>query len=322
MEKKYILNRLLTALLVVIVSVFINFFVIRLAPGDPITILAGTENPNPEMIAALKSQYGLDQPILKQFLLFLGNLLKGDLGFSYVSNLPVIEIIGQRVFPTLILSMVSLIISIILGIYLGLKCGSNKGSLLDKIFTPLTYVFDSMPSFWLGMMMILIFASLLGWLPTSGMYNLRMRGDGFDKFIDLCKHLILPVSTLVLITFPYFFRITRTSVIQTMNEDFIDTFIATGMNRKKIFRRYVLKNSMLPTVTAIGMSFAFVLSGSTLIETVFSWPGMGRLLLTSIQGRDYQVLTGIYLIVSISVALMMLFMDIVYMIIDPRISYE
>lgn len=320
--KRYIFKRSLSSLLVVFTSVIINFFIIRLAPGDPIRILAGTDNPNEAMIAALRAQYGLDKSLFEQFFVFFKNLLKGELGFSYISNQPVIELILERIGPTLLLSLTALIISVIIGIYLGVECGKKPGGKLDGFVSGFSYVFDSMPSFWLGMMMILIFASSLGWVPTSGMVNLRARASGFAKIVDIAYHMILPVSTLVLIQFPYYFRITRTSIIQTLSEDFITTLRATGMDEKRIFNKYVLRNAILPTVTIVGMSFAFLLSGSALIETVFAWPGMGRLLMDSIARRDYQVLTGIYLVISVSVAIVMLAVDILYGFIDPRIKYN
>lgn len=320
--KRYISKRLLVAVVVVLVSVIINFFIIRLAPGNPVKLLAGTDNPNPAMIAALEEKYGLNQPLSQQFFLFLGNLLKGDLGYSYISNEPVSKMIMEKIGPTLILTLSALFISVALGIALGIRCGRKPGSRVDKFISNISYIFDSTPSFWLGMMMILLFASRFKWFPTSGMVNLRNPQHGFGHVKDVLYHLTLPLTTLVLIQFPYYFRITRTSVIQTLSEDYILTFRATGMSEKQIFNKYVLRNAIIPTITVVGMSMGFLLSGSALIETVFAWPGMGRLLLTSISTRDYQVLTGIYLVLSVSVAVAMIAVDILYSFIDPRIQYE
>ena len=185
-----------------------------------------------------------------------------------------------------------------------------------------SYVFDATPSFCLGLMLILIFASWLGILPTSGMENLRGHYTGMRRVLDILQHLVLPVGTLALIQFPYYFRIARSSVLQVMSEDFITTLRATGMKEKKIFNKYVLRNALIPTVTILGSSLAFLLSGSVYIETVFSWPGMGRLLFDSIGKRDYPVLSGIYLILAITVAVMMILVDVVYSLIDPRIKYD
>lgn len=320
--KRYITKRLITGIVVVLLSVCINFVLIRLAPGDPITILAGTENPNPEMIAKLKELYGLDKSIPEQFILFIANLFRGNMGYSYISNQPVTQIIADKVLPTLLLTFSALVIAATLGIIFGVRAARKNGSWFDRFMCSITYVFDSMPSFWLGLMFILFFASTLKWFPTSGMTDLRSNHTGFMYILDVLYHLFLPVLTLVIVQFPYYFRITRSSVIQTMSEDFITTFRATGMSEKHIFNRYVLKNAILPTITVIGMSVAFLFSGAALVETIFGWPGMGRLLISAIASRDYQVLTGIYLVLSVSVAITMIVVDVVYSLIDPRIKYE
>ncbi|WP_265181618.1 ABC transporter permease [Geomicrobium sp. JCM 19055] len=179
-----------------------------------------------------------------------------------------------------------------------------------------------MPNFWLGMMLILIFSSWLGWFPTSGMMSLRVNYTGIDYYIDLLRHWILPASTIVLVTAPYFFRISRSSVIQVMNDDFVQTLRATGMGEAKIFNKYVFKNAILPTITVFGITLAYIVTGVAIIEIVFSWPGMGSFMLEAISRRDYPLLMGIYLILSISVAVTMLVIDVIYGFIDPRIRYK
>lgn len=198
----------------------------------------------------------------------------------------------------------------------------KNGGVFDKLMCVLSYIFDSTPSFWLGLMIILIFASNLGWFPTSGMENMRAGYEGLQHVGDVAYHLVLPVATLSLVQFPYYFRIARSSVLQVMSEDFITTLRATGMKENRIFNKYVLRNALIPTVTVLGTSLAFLISGSVYIETVFSWPGMGRLLFSSIGKRDYPVLTGIYLIIALTVAIMMILVDVVYSLIDPRIKYD
>lgn len=320
--RRYIGKRALSGLLMVIISVMINFTLIRLAPGDPIKIMAGTDNPNPDMIAALTEKYGLNKSIPEQFVIFVGGIFKGDLGYSYLSDEPVITMIAQKIVPTLLLSLSALAISVTIGTFLGIQAARRHNSRFDRILSGISYVFDSTPSFWLGMMLILLFASKLEWFPTSGMNNLRAGYTGFRHIVDVMYHLFLPVTTLVLIQIPYYFRISRSSVLQVMSEDFITTFKATGMNNKKIFNKYVFKNAILPTITVVGMNIAFLLSGAVLLETVFAWPGMGRLLMGSIGKRDYPVLQGIYFVLSLSVAAMMILVDIVYGIVDPRIKHD
>lgn len=320
--KRYILKRILTGILVVLVSVCVNFFLVRSAPGDPVRILAGTDNPNPAQIEALTIKYGLDKSAPEQFALFIKNALKGDLGYSYRNEKPVTALIGEKVVPTLMLSLSALIIAVVCGTLLGIRSARKNGGWFDQIMCTVSYIFDATPSFWLGLMFILIFASWLGWLPTTGMVNMRAGYTGVRHVLDVAYHMILPVGTLALVQFPYYFRIARSSVLQVMSEDFITTLRATGMKETHIFNKYVLRNALIPTVTVLGSSLAFLLSGSLYIETVFSWPGMGKLLFESIGKRDYPVLQGIYLILSITVAVMMIVVDLVYSLIDPRIKYE
>ena len=172
------------------------------------------------------------------------------------------------------------------------------------------------------MMLIFVFASHLGWLPTQGMYTLRENYTGLAKYIDLGKHLILPVTTLVIVQIPGYFRITKSSVIQVMTDDHVTTFRVTGMSEQKIFTKYVLKNAILPVITLFGINLAYIVAGSTLVETVFSWQGIGILMYTAISKRDYNVLMGTYLIIAVSVAVFMILVDLIYAKLDPRIHYD
>lgn len=320
--KRYIIKRLGTGALVVLFSILFNFVIIRLAPGDPTRLLAGKDNPNPELIAALRAKYGLDKPLLVQFGMYIKQLAHGDLGYSYVSSSSVWELIETRIGPTLLLSLTGLILAVIVGTLLGVYAARKKGSKFDVFLCSISYLFDSTPSFWLGLMLILIFASTLKWFPTSGMYSLRANYKGIKHILDVGKHLFLPALTMTLLNIPYYFRIARSSVLQTMSEDFIMTLRATGMSESRIFNKYVMRNAIIPTITVFGISLAYVVTGVSMIEIVFAWPGMGRLMLDSITKRDYPTLSGIYLLLSCSVAIMMIIVDIVYAWVDPRIRYE
>ncbi|HJE20402.1 MAG TPA: ABC transporter permease [Aliicoccus persicus] len=316
----FIRKRVVTGILVIFISLSITFFLIHLAPGDPVSILAGTDNPSPEMIETLNERYGFDQPLPIQFFTYIGGLLQGDLGFSVIQNQPVLELILARIGPTLLLALTGLILAVIIGTSLGIYAARKNGSKYDVFMSGTSYIFDSMPPFWLGMMLILLFATGLGWFPTSGMVDLRASPDGFEYYLSVAKHMVLPLTTIVLTQIPFFYRIARSSVIQTMSEDFITTYKATGMEEGKIFRKYVFKNAILPTITMFGISLAYVLAGLAIIEIVFAWPGMGRLLLDSIMQRDYPLLMGIYLFISISIAVTMVLVDVVYSVIDKRIK--
>ena len=319
--KRYLLKRILTGLLMVVISVAINFTLIRLAPGNPVRIMAGIDTPNPEQIAQLTAKYGLDKSIPEQFLIYLRGILHGDFGYSYVTHKDVLTAIGEKVWHTLLVSLTGMAIAVVLGTLIGVRCARKEGGLLDRFMCAISYVCDSTPSFWLGLMLVLVFASQLKWLPTSGMVNMRGGFTGLAHVWDVIVHLTLPVITLVIVDYPYYFRIARSSVLQVMSEDYITTLRATGMSEKRIFNKYVLRNALIPTVTVVGGSLAFLISGAVFIETVFAWPGMGTLLFSSISKRDYPLLSGIYLIIALSVAVMMIVVDVVYSLIDPRIKY-
>ena len=319
--KRYILKRLVTAFFIVMVVIVLNFTIIKLAPGDPVRILAGDDTLTEEVVEAMTVKFGLDQPFHVQLGKYILNLLHGDLGTSFAYSQPVSMLIGERFGNSLLLSGTSAVLAVILGCWLGLYAGKNHGGLLDRIFSGMAYLFNSMPTFWLGMMGILLFASTLRWLPTQGMYNLRAGYTGMAYVGDVMVHMILPCASLVAVQIPAYFRITKTSVMQVMADDYIMTFRVTGMSERKIFRKYILKNAILPVLTVFGINLAYVVSGSTLTEIVFSWPGIGSLMYRSIMMRDYNVLMGVYLILALTVAAMMIIVDLVYAWLDPRIRY-
>jgi peptide/nickel transport system permease protein len=204
---------------------------------------------------------------------------------------------------------------------MGIIAARNEESLIDVLLSGISYVLNSVPAFWLGLMLIIIFSSGLNLLPTYGMVDTRIKYHGIYYILDVMRHMILPVSTLLLVEIPCYFRIAKSSVLQVSNEDFIVTLRAAGMNEKKIFNKYIFRNAILPTITIFGISMAYLITGVSLIEIVFAWPGTGRLVLTAINQRDYPTLMGIYLIMSISIAFVMIIVDIIYAVFDPRIRY-
>ncbi len=320
--RKYIFKRLLTALGIVLFVILLNYVIIHLAPGDPVRIMAGFDNPSQEQMDALTQKYGLDQPLYVQFWKYISALFRGDMGISYQYNEPVAQLILERVGASLLLSGTAAVLAVVIGCLLGLYAGRHHGKTLDRTFSGVAYTFNAMPSFWLGLMLILIFASTLRLLPTSGMVNIRKGYTGWAYVRDVAQHMVLPCATLVAVQIPAYFRITRSSVMQVMAEDFVTTFRVTGMSERKIFNKYILKNALLPIVTVFGINLAYVISGSTLIEIVFSWPGIGVLMYRAISQRDYNLLMGVYLLLSISVAVMMIVVDLVYAWLDPRIRYD
>lgn len=320
--KKYILKRLLTGLMAVLIVFMFNFFIIRLAPGDPIKIIAGRDNPSQEMIDALYEKYGLDQPLHVQLVSYLKNVLKGDFEDSILYGEPVIDLIKKTMGPSLLLALTGTILALLIGTMLGLYAARHQNSLIDVSLSGISYVFNSMPSFWLAIMLIMIFATNLKLFPTAGMTDMRITYTGIRYVLDVMKHLFLPCLTLVLIQIPMYFKIAKSSVTQVLAEDFITTFRAVGMSEKKIFNKYVFKNAILPVITVFGINLAYIVTGSSLTEMVFGWPGMGRLLMDSIMRRDYPLLMAIYLMLSLSIAVMMVITDLVYAFVDPRIRYN
>lgn len=317
---RYIGKRVLTAILCVFVALCLNFFLMQAAPGDPIRILVGSDNPDPEIIEALTAKFGLDQPPHIQFFRYVGNLLRGDMGVSIYTSEPVFDMIMQRMGPTFLVALTGTLVALVIGTALGIFCGRRVGSKIDTFVGSASYLFDAMPSFWLGLMLIMIFASALRILPTAGMVDVRAPDHGIEHVIDVLKHMVLPVVTLAATITPYYMRIARSSVVQVLGDDFITTLRATGLPENKIYRRYVFRNAILPTVTVFGIQMAYMVAGVAIVEIVFAWPGMGSMIMTAITRRDYPVLMGSYFVLSLSVAIMMIVVDLVYSALDPRIS--
>ena len=320
--KKYILKRIFTGFLSVVISFVITFFLVKTAPGDPIRLLTGKEDPNPELVQYLTEYYGLEKPLTEQFSIYVRNLMKGDFGYSYVSNKPVREIITARLPVTLLLSTTSVLLSMILGVLVAVISSIAPGKWISRIMDGINYVLDSVPTFWLGLILMLVFASWLKWLPTSGMYNVREMYTGWRYYLDVAEHMILPLMTLVFIQAPGYYKIFRSAVEKTMAEDYISIIQATGIRRSKLFAQFVLKNSILPIITVAGLNIAFSISGVTMTEIVFSWQGMGRLLMDAIGRRDHLVLLGAYLIISICVCVFTILTDILYALVNPQVRYE
>ena len=316
---RYLIRRITAVLVMIFLVMSLNFFIIHAAPGDPVTIMTGLENPSKEIIETLKKKYGLDKPLVVQYVKYFSNLLRGNLGYSYVYDQPTWHLIRERIFPTLILTLTGSVVAFILGIYLAIWVSHLRVRFGETVVSIVNYILYATPSFWLALILILIFSSKLKILPTSGMYDLRASYHGFRKFLDLLKHLILPAGTLALIQIPIFYRVTRTSIIQNQREEYVTTLTAIGVPREKLFKKYIVKNAILPTVTIFGITLGFSITGAVLVEIVFAWPGMGRLMFDAIFRRDYQLLLGIYFLMAVLISVAMIITDIVIAILDPRI---
>jgi peptide/nickel transport system permease protein len=316
---RYIGRQLASIIPTILLSIVITFILLHAAPGDPARVLAGRDTPTEEQIEAIRAELGLDEPLPVQFWKYVTELAQGNLGQSLAFRQPVFDLIMDRLPATLLLTVTSAVLALAIGTLLGALAAQRSGSALDSSLSFGNYALFAMPSFWLGLIMIVIFASKLEWLPTAGMRTVRADYTGLRDVLDVAQHLILPATTLALVQIPIYFRITRASVMLQQREDYVTTFRATGMPERRVFRRYALRNALLPTVTVFGLGLGFVFTGAALVEIVFAWPGIGRLTLDAVFRRDYPLLLGIYLMLAIAVSIAVLLTDIVYALLDPRI---
>lgn len=312
---KYVARRVIQMIPVILAIIVINFLLIHLAPGDPVTVLAG-ERATDEYIEQLREEFGLNEPLTTQLVVYIKNILTGNLGESYSFKRPVIELLGQKMKVTLMLVLPSELLAILIGTFLGLVAAKKEGKLGDNLISNVSMVLYCIPTFWLGMMMILLFAVTLKWLPSSGMQSFNSQYSGL---VDLLRHLILPSATLTLIRLPTYIKLARSSIVEVAQEDFINTARAIGYSEKVVYRNHALRNALLPTVTQAGMSLSTLFSGALLTETVFSWPGMGRMVYDAISSRDYPVIMGGFFVTAIMVVVGSFITDIIYMYLDPRV---
>jgi peptide/nickel transport system permease protein len=305
--------------MVLILVTLIIFFVIRLLPGDPLLIYmvrtAEFESFSPEKIAELRHEFGLDKPIMIQYVNWLANIFRGDLGTSIFYREKVGTLLLERFPITLHLGVLALIVSIMLGIPAGLLAAIRRGTWIDKVVTPLTYIGVSMPVFWLGILLIYIFGLKLGWLPINGYTSPLV-----DPWLN-CRQVIMPVICLAVFGIASNARQMRSSMLEVIRQDYIRTAWAKGLPERYIVIKHALKNGLIPIITLIGMGIGFIFGGSVLVETVFAIPGIGRLAVSSVFGKDYVVVQAITFIMTSIVLTCNLLVDIAYVWIDPRIRY-
>ena len=315
---RYFLSRLLQMFPIALFIVVINFALIHLAPGDVSILLAG-EGADPEYMQSVRETYGLDKPLYQQLGAYIGQLLQGDLGLSFRTREPVIGIIAERVPATLLLAGTALVISSVLGVAIGAVMARRPGSAIDTAVTTLSISLFSIPVFWLGLMLILLFAVTLRWLPSSGMMSIAGPHEGLGYILDVARHMILPVLSLSAVWLGQYVRLSRASVSETLAEPYVTTARAIGFSERRVMTRFALRNAMLPIVTVLGLELGLLLSGAVLTETVFSWPGLGRLIYEAILSRDTPVIMGAFLIMSFTVMLAALLTDMLYAALDPRV---
>ena len=313
----YLARKVWHALATLLFVLTFNFFLFRILPGDPVGILARSERLTAADVALLREQYGLDQPIPQQYVTYLKNTAEGRLGESLRSGVQVTTLIGGRVWPTILLVGLGTIFSTIIGVYMGIRGAWTRGSTFDSVSLYGAMVFYAMPEGWLGMLLAIFFAGTLHWFPAAGYTS----GDsaGFGRILDIANHLFLPCLTLTLGYVGSYSIVMRSSLIEVMNEDFVQTARAKGATERAVRRHHVVPNAILPTFTLIFLSFGFVIGGAIVVEAVFSWPGIGLLTFDAIRQLDYPVIQGVFLLSSTTVILANLITDVTYGYIDPRV---
>jgi peptide/nickel transport system permease protein len=317
----YVLRRLLLAVPVVFAIVVLNFLLLHLAPGDAAQVLAGEAgSASPEYIAQLRQRFGLDRPLALQLLLYAKNVLSLDLGFSFRHNLPVLDLIAGRLWPTLLLMLTTLVVSVVTGILLGLLAAARAGSWQDTLISILALVSYATPLFWVGLMLIVVFSLKLDWLPTSGMETIAAFYDGWTRVADIARHLVLPALTLSLFYMALYVRLMRAVMLEQAGMDYVTTARAKGLSETRITLSHVLRNAVLPVITMAGVQVGSLLGGSVVVETVFAWPGLGLLAFQSLFARDLNLLLGIFFLSACLVVAVNLAVDVVYTLLDPRIN--
>ena len=322
MATRYIVRRLAGAALTIAMIVLVNFVLFRAMPGSPERILARNPNVSPAAIQQTRERWGIDKPLIPdQLVAYIAATLQGDLGNSFGQRgRPVTDVIASRLGPTLLLFGLGEIIAIFVGLALGAYAGWKRGGAVDLVGNGVSLILYSMPYFLLGMILLLVFASTLHWFPTFGMTSLGVQYDTpFESLTDLLAHLALPVATVALGLIGQYSILMRSSIIETMSDEYITTARAKGISETRILRGHALTNAMLPTVSLIAINLGYVVAGAITVEVVFNWPGLGTLTVEALQSRDYPVLQGIFLALSVSVVLANLAADMIYGRLDPRV---
>lgn len=318
---KALIAKIASGLLLVLAVVVLNFALIHAAPGDPVETIAGESGGmSEELKAQLRKQYGLDQPMLVQLGTYLGKVVRGDLGHSYYFNTDVTQLLLDRLGPTLLLVVVSVLLAFVIGTWLGVQASRKPNGLLAQFTTVFSIAGFSAPVFWTGMMLIILFGSVWPILPTGDMTDSASTATGLAALPDVLVHLIMPSVTLALVYIAQYSRLSRASMIDVLGSDYVRTARAKGVSERGILYKHALRNAVLPVITVLGLQFGNVLAGAVLVETVFNWPGLGRLAFDSVLRRDYPTILGILLFSSILVVVMNLVTDLVYRVVDPRIK--
>ncbi|WP_164658703.1 ABC transporter permease [Tropicibacter sp. Alg240-R139] len=321
MNISYILRRLFYGLLLMLGVVILNFLLIRLAPGDPAVVIAGEMGgATEEMLESIREEYGLNKPVLTQLGIYIANVAQFDMGESFFFNQPVTTLIGNRIGPTILLVITAQLLSIVLGVFLGVIAARKPNGPMSAFVSIFATIGYAVPVFWTGIMLIILFASVVPIFPVEGMQSVKLRDAGFFvRALDVLHHLILPAFTLAIIYLAQYARLSRASMLEVLGSDYIRTARAKGASEGSVLFKHALRNAALPILTVAGLQFGNLISGALLVETVFNWPGMGRLAFDSILRRDYPTIMGVLFFASFMVVVANILTDLSYRLADPRL---
>ncbi len=318
----FIGQRIIKGVIVLFAIIVLNFFLIRLAPGDPAMVMAGEAGASDQIfVAQLREKFGLDRPLPEQLFRYVKGIASFDLGFSFRQQMPVSKLILDRLPATLLLTMTAFAISLMFGILFGVLAARFAGTWADTAITILALVFYATPLFWIALMAILLFSVTMDWLPSFGYETVGANYTGLAHVLDVGAHLIMPSATIGLFFMATYTRMTRASMLEVNRLDFVKTARAKGLTNNVIQRRHVLRNALLPVVTLAGVHSGTLIGGAVLTETVFAWPGIGRLMYEALLQRDYNLLLGVFVVCSAMVLIFNLVTDLVYRLVDPRIEF-
>ncbi|GLX02543.1 ABC transporter permease [Microtetraspora sp. NBRC 16547] len=322
----YLGSKLAAALVSFMVTLVIGFVLFSLMPADPVRTLTRGRPTSEAQLVQIRLQLGLDDPIWQRFLTFVGNTLKGELGYSWQFQQSVSSLVLDRLGPTLLLTGTATVLSIALGLWLGIRSGWRHGSLFDRIASGTSLMLWSVPTFWLGMILLVAFSVGIGpipsLLPAGGMSDPSLPQEGWAHVVDVAKHLVLPSLTMVLVVFAQYVTVMRTSIIDEMGSPYLLTARAKGLTDDAVRRRHAVPNALLPSVTMIFMHLGILVSGAITVESVYSWPGLGYLTYEALRIPDLPLLQGTFIVFSASVIIMNLLADVVYRFLDPRVRAQ
>lgn len=316
---RLVLLRLAQGIPLLLAVVVVCFVMLQLIPGDPVQAMVGDFPVTQAFRDSIEEKYRLNDPILTQLGTYLWNVVHWDFGYSFQNQLPVLDLILERLPRTIILAVAGFAIAIPVGLFIGLRAGLSPNRRVDKIWTTATLVAFAVPTFWLGQIFVMVFALKLNWFPTQGMEPFVSRAQGFDMLLERLYYLALPVAVFMVHEGARAARIMRASVQETLSQGYIVNARMKGLGRDEIIRKHLLRNSVLPVVTTSGYAFASTLGGTVLIESVFTWPGLGLLLVDSVRARDNMTVVGVVVVAAAMVILVNLLVDVIYALVDPRV---